>query len=86
MNNITKKQYAKPELFYEDFALSQSIAGDCEGIAQLAWGLCSVHVKSPGVDMMIFQAGMKGCEYSGPDVDDMVCYHAPSEINNVFSS
>ena len=81
-----KKAYKKPELWYEDFRLSQSIAAGCEGIANYAEGLCTVTISDPenGYDIVIFTAGV--CEFTPPNPDDWVCYHAPHEGKNVFSS
>ena len=81
-----KKTYKKPELWYEDFRLPQSIAAGCEGIANIAEGQCTVTISDPenGYDIVIFTAGV--CEFTPPNPDDWVCYHAPHEGKNVFSS
>ena len=81
-----KKIYKKPELWYEDFRLSQSIAAGCEGIANIAEGQCTVTISDPdkGYHIVLFTAST--CPDSPPNPDDYVCYHAPSEGNNVFSS
>ncbi len=78
-----KKVYRKPEVTYETFRLSESISSGCYGIANLGEGICSVYLPDAGVNVFN-QAGL--CEYSGPGFDDAVCYHAPTDWNNVFSS
>ena len=82
-----RKTYNKPKLWYEDFRLSQSIASGCEGIANYAENLCSVTVKIPGSNTLIevFMSSSV-CLYFPPNLDDTVCYHAPNESNNVYSS
>ena len=86
-----RKTYHKPKLWYEDFRLSQSIASGCEGIANYAENLCSVTVKIPGpgtdpaTSIEVFMSSSV-CLYFPPNLDDTVCYHAPNESNNVYSS
>ena len=80
-----KKEYRKPQLWYEDFQLSQSIASGCEGIATYAEGLCTVILEGPGYSLTLF-SDPAICFDSPPNPDDYLCYHAPTEGNNVFSS
>lgn len=80
-----KKTYTRPELFYENFQLSQSIASGCEGIANFNERECSVLLQGPGYDIKLFSM-VNVCRDVPPNPDDYVCYHAPSEANNVFSS
>lgn len=78
-----KKVYIKPEIFFDSFELSQSIAAGCEGISQHAEGACAVYVKEIGLSVF----STKGtCDYYNSEMQDMVCYHAPSDANNVYSS
>lgn len=86
MVDTSKKKYAKPELFYESLALSQSIATGCEGIAMFGESVCPVKVDVSDIELMIFQTAGAGCEFVPPNPDDLICYHAPSESNNVFGS
>ena len=79
-----KKQYMKPAINFESLSIGTSVSASCEGIANFAMGLCSITIDA-GFPMDIFQTE-NICEYSGPGVDDMVCYHAPSDNNNVFTS
>ena len=80
-----RKIYQKPELYYDNFSLSQSIAAGCEGIANFAEGHCSVTLSGPGYDLTLFHDSQI-CVDSPPNPDDYLCYHAPTEYNNVFSS
>lgn len=86
MTNTQKKTYSKPQLVYESFALSQSIASGCEGIANFGEGACSVTITGSFDSVSIFQDAAYGCQFVPPNPDDYICYHAPSEMNNVFSS
>lgn len=80
-----KKEYRAPDLYYESFQLAQNISAGCEGIANFEDHGCSIHVTDEGVDITIYaQRGV--CTYTGPGYEDLVCYHAPSEMNNAFSS
>lgn len=81
-----KKTYNKPELFYESFTLSQDIASNCEGIALFGENVCGVKVNMMDIDMVIYGYGSGACEYQPPNPESFVCYHAPSDANNVFSS
>lgn len=78
-----KKQYEKPRICYESFALSDRISAGCEGIANLAEYQCSIYIKD--LDVTIFTIDLV-CEETPPGGDDTICYHAPTEWNNVYSS
>ena len=80
-----KKEYRKPWLWYENFQLSQSIASGCEGIANFTEGMCSVTLTGPGYNLVLF-SDTNICRDTPPNPDDYLCYHAPTEGNNVFSS
>ena len=79
-----KKKYNKPEILFENFEMSQRIAGECEGIANNTdESLCSVDIPELGKNVFT----VKGiCKLTGPGWTDRICYHAPSESNNVFTS
>ncbi len=80
-----KKAYHAPALYYESFQLSQHISLECEGIANFEADSCSINIVDEGVNINIFQQ-LGICQYTGPGFEDMICYHAPSEMNNAFSS
>jgi hypothetical protein len=78
---MSKRQYNKPEIFYEDFSLSTNIAAGCEIFPNapnggVQWGA-----------EIIFTEAISGCikkvgastNYNG------LCYHNPTGIN-VFDS
>ena len=79
-----KKGYRRPAIRFEALSIGSSVSSSCEGIANFAMGLCSITI-DVGFEMNIYQDEAI-CEYTGPDVDDMICYHAPADNNNIFTS
>ena len=79
-----KKNYSKPAIRFEMLSVGTPVSSSCEGIANFAMGLCSITI-DVGFEMNIYQ-DENICEYTGPELDDMICYHAPSDNNNVFTS
>lgn len=78
-----KKVYTKPEIIFDSFELSQSIAAGCEGISQHAEGACAVWLEELGTSIFATTAI---CKYAPPSPEDYVCYNAPTDSNNVYSS
>ena len=81
-----KKRYEKPQIVFEDFALSTNIAANCEHQTSLQTeGACGLDF---GGDM-IFLINVTGCKEKY-DVDDGqfngICYHVPIETSNLFNS
>lgn len=69
-----KKTYVKPKMGFESFELSTNIAGTCDKSAGHTVTDC---VNVPGVDEGLFG---NAC------IVPVVCYHVPSEGDNVFAS
>lgn len=85
-----KKHYKAPEILFEDFALSDSIAGTCDGIVgNPSKGSCAV-LGTGGIS--VFSEGIRGCDFKPEDLGgindewDGFCYHVPTEYNNLFNS
>lgn len=77
-----KKVYTKPGIIFESFELAQSIAS-CVLIQQnQADYVCPVKVPEWG-GMTYFTSA---CDMTPPGGNDGVCYHVPTEDNNVFGS
>ena len=81
-----KKAYKKPEIVFENFSLSTSIAAGCENPTNLpSKNQCGLDFSG----LMVFMNGMTGCEdiqiAEGDDFDG-ICYHVPTEQNNLFTS
>lgn len=80
-----KKNYQKPQIRFESFELSQDISAGCELISNHGQGACVVLV--PEWDMTLYINEMN-CDATAPDYGDGdgLCYHAPSDSYNVYSS
>ena len=78
-----KKAYVKPQVYFEDFRLSTSIAGGCAWMANSAENSCTVTV--PGTQET-YIADLNTCTFTVPAENDRFCYHVPMDNKNVFSS
>lgn len=90
---MNKKKYSEPDIYFENFALSTSIAAGCEkqpsnandGNCGVRWG-----------NIYVFTTNVTGCtspitegSTQGNWVDkenNGLCYHNPSDNFNVFNS
>lgn len=79
-----KLAYEAPEIIYEDFSLSASIAAGCEFKTQLqAEGVCGYMMEGD----VVFAASISGCKYIPPEEEeDTICYHNPSDLRNIYTS
>ena len=81
-----KKSYSKPDIAFENFSLSTSIAGACERNTHLpSEGACGYEWGG----YVIFVTGMQGCDLEQPlgqPSPDGFCYHNPTDSNNLFNS
>ncbi len=86
-----KKTYTKPAISFESFLMSTNIAAGCEfKTMQMAEGQCGYKPERWAGDFL-FISGVQGCkivEVSGAYGSglDQVCYHNPTEYNNLFNS
>ena len=81
-----KKAYSKPDIVFENFSLSTNIAAGCEVKTNFAQNQCGYKF-APGI--VIFLEGVNGCVKPVVDGDGQfngICYHNPSDDNNIFSS
>ena len=81
-----KKHYEAPQILFEDFSLSVSIAAGCEKKINPLMYTCGVNY--PGVGM-IFVEGNTGCKETVESTfktTDGYCYHVPTEDKNLFNS
>ena len=88
-----RKAYVKPEIFFEDFSLSSSIAGSCDYIVNTFSSSQSCYIEgSGGIRVFNLDAGVSSCEYAPglfdqpDDMWDGLCYHNPTDGNNLFNS
>ena len=85
------KIYTKPDIVFESFSLSTSIAAGCEVKTNTPYaGTCGFKFGA----VTVFITGVTGCTYKLPfERDNWVdengnafCYHNPSEDSNLFNS
>lgn len=87
-----KKNYVKPEIMFEDFSLSNSIAAGCEYEANSAQDMCGYKLMS---GQIVFTGDIGGCDYTEnvyPSTNgyyyqaaNKICYHVP-DAQNLFNS
>ena len=77
-----KKEYKKPIVIIEDFALCESIATSCDDtIIQTEYTL---HTE---LGITLFQnSGTDGCEVGVAQIGEKHCYHVPIETQNLVTS
>lgn len=87
-----KKAYTKPQIMFEDFSLSTSIALGCEFESEnnAVKGTCGYF--DEGLQDIVFVDSNTGCTFEAP-VDDKnnphyngICYDIPDENYNLFTS
>ena len=90
-----KKTYSKPDIFFEDFSLSTSIAAGCEVYPTNSTDACGVKWKKGAY---LFTSALYGCNRIITDAEkdpeknlvdskgNGLCYHNPSADYNVFNS
>lgn len=77
-----KKEYKKPELLFDSFELSMSIATGCVGTpVGPTQGTCGIGFG----ENTIFLDGISACRKPQNDGDEY-CYHVPFEHNKLFNS
>ena len=68
-----KKQYVKPELYFENFELSTSIAACEKDTGTHAQNVCGIII--PGVEGTVFSENITNCTTKGADGEYSTCYH-----------
>lgn len=81
-----KKTYVRPEVYFESFELSASIAAGCSVKINHAEGVCS---SIPGIGSIF--TDYKTCMWTAGDnesgnSESNYCYHVPLDTNRVFTS
>lgn len=77
------KEYTKPDIIFDSFSLSTSIAAGCEVKTQTPSDMkCGVEF---GPDVM-FLEGIDACTDKVVDGTDKYCYHNPTDTSNMFNS
>lgn len=79
-----KKTYVKPEVYFESFELSTSIAMGCGMRINQAEGTCST---IPGIGTVFTVSD--SCDWTAstdPNDQARFCYHQPLDANRIFTS
>ena len=79
-----KKKYQTPQILFESFTLSSSVAAGC-GVISKPSAAYVCPVEDPEFGFTIF-SDTNVCDYTSPDAYDRVCYNVPLENNSVFTS
>ncbi len=80
-----KKNYSKPQLVFDSFELSESIAAGCYAISKQSELICPVI--DPNMGEPIFTSEGIGCVITTEEgAYNAVCYHVPDGMHQVFSS
>ncbi len=82
-----KSKYTKPQIMFEDFSLSVSIA-NCEVTTSLHYrGTCGLkYAWYTLFDSSLGDVCNRDFSSVSTPYDDSLCYHNPSESYNLFSS
>lgn len=79
-----KKTYTKPDVMYESFAMSNSIASGCTVKVGHEENTCGIELTS---DISIFTSAVSGCTMKFEDGQyDGLCYHVPLDGMGGFYS
>lgn len=76
-----KKQYVKPELYFENFELNTTVATGCSIIVNHAVTECTIDI--PGIGTIFIN---ESCMTKDVADNDKICYHVPFDSNKLFSS
>lgn len=80
-----KKTYEKPEVYFESFELSTSIAAGCETVIKTSTQGACPYVTDSG--RAIFTDTVTACTTKSGDTGTKYgCYHVPIDTNNIFNS
>ena len=82
-----KKTYSKPDILFDSFALNTSISATCEKPANFQSDVCGYEYTDL---IVVFTTEVNGCKAGialpENELFDGICYHNPSDLNNLFVS
>ena len=82
-----KREYKKPIVVFENFCMSTNIAAGCTLIVNTPTeNVCGYLDLRDPTGTAVFVAGINGCFRTEPDGYNGICYHNPSDPNNLFAS
>ena len=78
-----KLAYEAPEIIYEDFSLSASIAAGCDFKTSLqVEDSCGYPMEGD----VFFTGDISGCKTIVPPGFNTICYHGPYDTNSLYTS
>lgn len=82
-----KKLYSKPEIMFEDFTLSENIAGDCANIVGNASEYSCPYVDRSGNNVFTERLATICTDVQQADgANNGICYHVPYDSTDLFNS
>ena len=79
-----KKIYSKPEIMFESFAMSTSIAAGCDNkVTTPTLDHCGVEYEG---ETLFWDTMVNACTTGLKQGNDPVCYHNPTDTTNMFNS
>lgn len=79
-----KREYTRPDIYFDSFSMTSSIANTCEVQATYAENICGVRMTE---SVTLFVSGITDCTFEVQDGEyDTLCYHVPADNYNVFNS
>lgn len=78
-----KKNYVKPAIVFDSFALSKNIAGSCAYEMNFDRSSCVLKITMYGRPYNIFDYAP--C-IPAPEINDKICYDIPADGRNIFTS
>ncbi len=82
-----RKNYFKPEIMFESFAVSTNIAGDCDTIINNHGENACPYIDRSG--QRVFTSALSGIctDVERADgADNTICYHVPTNDKELFNS
>ena len=81
-----KKNYSKPDIFFDNFSLCNSIAAFCARPTNTpVRGTCALMIGGKP----LFLSGVSQCYFvveDGTPEYDGICYHVPTDTTSIFNS
>lgn len=82
-----KKTYSKPDVLFESFALNTAITANCEKRGNFQSDVCGYEYTDI---IVVFTTEVNGCmngiTLPENEMFDGICYHNPTDSNNLFVS
>lgn len=84
--NTMKKTYSKPEIMFENFAVSTNIASGCGILTNYAKDQCGYEYTDEWGDKYNIFLIQGACTTTQPEGFDGICYHVAADTSSLFTS